>query len=158
MKDKNIENLDELISRFYSPPDAEQVKKDIEIGDKIMDLYPADALDEKVKEQIKADITDELKRRNIYLLFGRRAAQAAAVAAAVIVIAFAVLNLIVGKSETRTENRQEQIQTSQLESELEIIEQIVIASKITANGNGSDIFDEFDYLELELAAAETVIQ
>ena len=84
---ENKENLEELLSNFYSSSEVSQVNRDIESGDEIFRSNPAPGPDEQllvtIKNRIAVDLARDERNRIVFLTIGK----AAAVAAVVIVTA-----------------------------------------------------------------------
>jgi hypothetical protein len=59
----NKEKLNELLSDFFDPAEASQIKRDIEQGDEVFRNYPAPEPNKELVDAIKVRMADELARR-----------------------------------------------------------------------------------------------
>ena len=78
---ENKENLDELLTDFFDPAEALQVKRDIELGDEIFIRNPAPVPDEQllvaIKTNIAVDLARNKRKRVVFLTIGKVATVAA---------------------------------------------------------------------------------
>ena len=88
---ENKENLNELLSDFFDPAEASQIKRDIEQGDEVFRNYPAPEPNKELVDAIKVRMADELARRRDRKPISVLLRRAVAVAAVFIVISLAGL-------------------------------------------------------------------
>ena len=90
-KDKNQENLEQLLKEFFADDQAGQVAEDIDAGQEILHLYPAPQPQAAVLDDIKADIAEALAHKKTILF--RPAVYYKAVAVAAVLIIAAIISL-----------------------------------------------------------------
>ena len=88
---ENKENLNELLSDFFDPAEASQIKRDIEQGDEVFRNYPAPEPNKELVDAIKVRMAGELARRRERKPLSVVLRRAVAVAAVFIVISLAGL-------------------------------------------------------------------
>ena len=88
---ENKENLNELLSDFFDPAEASQIKRDIEQGDEVFRNYPAPEPNKELVDAIKVRMAGELARRRERKPVSVVLRRAVAVAAVFIVISLAGL-------------------------------------------------------------------
>ena len=86
MREKNVENLEELFERFVDSGEAKEAAQDIIAGDRIFVENPAPAPDAALVSQIKASMSTPVEADRA-VTFRRRVYRVAAVAAAFLIFA-----------------------------------------------------------------------
>jgi hypothetical protein len=79
MMENKKENIDNLLSRFYSPDQAEQIKNDIAQGEQLFDGYRAPEPQENIINNIKLNISRNRRHTGILQVLVKTIAVAAVV-------------------------------------------------------------------------------
>jgi hypothetical protein len=80
VRDRNPEDIQSLLGRFFSAEEVEAAAEDIRVGEQILQAAPPPAPDRELLDFIKAEIAARLARRRRLALVYRGVAAAAAVA------------------------------------------------------------------------------
>jgi hypothetical protein len=159
MMENKKENIDNLLSRFYSPDQAEQIKKDIAQGEQLFDGYRAPQPQENIINNIKLNISR--KRRHTGIL--HVLVKTIAVAAVVLVASYLLLqNTATQKpavnniqnsyraAMTRTDNS-----ITELEKEAQLLGSEVMAVRLGEdNGTNEQLSDSVGNVETEIIDTE----
>ena len=156
------ENLRELLSKFYSADEAEQVQEDILRGEQIITGNRAPEPDAELIADIKARVSDKLAEREHH--WAGRYARMAMAAAAVVVIGFGLFLMHshkpVGPGEFPVasggiwESEDLTVDDASLAilvEDIEAIEDEIAALMLSENGSESISTDEFEIELLEIS-------
>jgi hypothetical protein len=159
MMENKKENIDNLLSRFYSPDQAEQIKKDITQGEQLFDGYRAPQPQENIISNIKLNISRNRRHTGILQVL----VKTIAVAAVVLVASYLLLqNTATQKpvgnnvrngyraAMTRTDNS-----ITALEKEAELLGSEVMAVRLGEdNGTNEQLTDSVGNVEVEIINTE----
>ncbi len=156
------ENLRDLLSKFYSADEAEQVQEDILRGEQIIGDNRASEPDAELIADIKARVSDKLVEREHH--WAGRYARIAMAAAAVVAIGFGLFlmhsHTPVGPGEVTVvsggiwESEDLTVDDASLAilvEDIEAIEDEVVALMLGENGSESTSTDEFEIELLEIS-------
>lgn len=163
-------NLDELLAQLYSKELAEQVKNDIESGDKLFASFVVPVPSESLIDDIKAKINAKLARKPYMAYY-----KLAAVAAAVVIVTLAGFRIFSLNNNKATRNHvayadesvkqiwdtenfsENNIDLAVLSAEIEQIEISISALRLDETDNGTvRIAESIDDLETKLIEIETI--
>lgn len=157
------ENIDNLLSRFYSTEQAEQIKNDLTETDRLFEKLPAPQVSQKVIDEIKLKISKKQTR----LAFSTVLVKTAAVAAIVIIGAVLLLQNI--NRQEPTNNIQDGYQAAlwqtdsngtdpgiaSLEKEIELLKGELVAIRLNEdNGTNEQLADSINNVDTEITEIE----
>jgi hypothetical protein len=159
MTENKKENIDDLLSRFYSPDQAEQIKNDITQGEQLFDGYCAPQPQEYIINRIKLNISRNRKHTGILQVL----VKTIAVAAVVLVASYLLLQNtatqkpavnntqnIYRAALTRTDNS-----ITALEKEAELLSGEITAVRLGEdNGTNEQLSDSVGNVETEIIDTE----
>ncbi len=159
-------NIDELLSKFFSPDQAEQIKNDFASADTLFEKFPAPDPSQQTLADIKQRIIRQLENRKRISWTAVFAKTAAVAAIVVIICAVILLNLYRKDSTQYAKDRQQTIlwQSDQIGSDTDIsasdAEIKQLKSELLAinlgeeNGTNGVLTDRVEQLELEIIETE----
>lgn len=155
------ENIDELLAKFFSPDQTEQIKNDFAAGDELFEKFSALNPSPQILAEIKQRTARQLENRNCINWTTVLAKTAAVAAIVVIVSAVMLLNFSPKDSIQYTNNKQ---QTSLLQSDTDIsafeAEITQIKNELLAINLGEEagtngiLTDRVEQVELEIIETE----
>ncbi len=160
MKNENKENLKELLERFYSRQEVNEIYSDITETENLLKRYPAPDVDETVTNHIKAEIDEKLAKpaaRYTTILL-----KTAAVAAVLFIVSFVSLSVFTpepqafdGTSESTTQIfDNEDLEIAALTAEIEEVEREF--SSLSLNDTQTSYYSDItEDLETELIDLDT---
>jgi hypothetical protein len=147
------ENIDNLLSRFYSPDQAEQIKRDIAQGEKLFDEYCAPQLEEKIINNIKLKISHRRKHTAFLSIL----VKTIAVAAVVVIASYLLQDGARQKPVDSTQNSYQAIMTqadnniTALEKEAELLRSELADIRLGEdNGTNEQLTDSVGNVETEI--------
>ena len=158
IENKN-ENIDNVLSRFYAPGQAEQIKKDIAEADRLFEEYPALPLSGETLNNIKLKIS----RRRKHGAFLSVLVKTIAVAAAVLIASYVLVqdNNRQKAAENNAQNSYQAALTrtdnniSVLEKEIELLNGEVVAVRLGEdNGTNEQLSERIGNVETEIIDTE----
>ena len=163
-KNKN-EDIDSLLSKFYSSGEAEQIKNDIAEGDGLFEKFPVPQPSEEMLNHIKLEISRRQRQMTLRKIF---ACTAATATAAVILIAcyFMLHNTAQQKlplytqnisQETilKADNSESDVKIAAFEKEIELLRGEFVAIRLNEdNGTNGLLTDRVDNIESEIIETE----
>jgi len=165
MSDEKSENLEQLLSKFFDPRQADEIAEDIKQGEQILHTNPAPEPANSVTANIKAEIAKRPAERKT--IGSRRALyKAAAVAAGFIIAAFIGVHFFVPTQHDQsvaatmpkiiwesTDLSTDDPELAVLTAEIQELENSVIA--LSLNGHDRENETLITELEMELIEIET---
>jgi hypothetical protein len=141
-KNKN-ENIDNVLSQFYAPDQAEHIKKDIAEGEKLFDEYRAPEPEEKIINNIKLKISHRRRHTALLSVFVKT------IAVAAVVLIASYLFVQDNNRPKATENNSYQAaltrmdnNISALEKEFELLKGEVVAVRLGEDNGTNEQFSE----------------
>lgn len=156
-KDKNI---DKLLSKFFTPDQAEQIKNDFTSADALFEKFPAPQPSQQTLAEIKQRITRQLeagKRINWAAVFTKTAAVAAVAA---VLCAVIMLNFNQKKPSQSATNQQQTTlwqseEVSTFDAEISQLKGELLAINLGEENGTTDILNErTEQLDLEIVETE----
>ncbi|MBN1787928.1 MAG: hypothetical protein JW806_05975 [Sedimentisphaerales bacterium] len=167
MTERENKNIDELLSKFYSPEQAEEMKNDIASGDLLFEKYPAPGPSQQVTAEIKQKIAQRLENRKSPSLPTIILKTASAAAIIVIFSAVLLLNHTRIKSDRYTADNKLSVPTEQtdyiaseidistFEDELKQLKNELLTINLGEySGTNGTLVDQVEELELEIIEVE----
>ena len=158
MTENKNENIDNLLSQFFSPEKAEQIKNDIAQGEQLFDGYRAPQPQEYIINRIKLNISRNRRHTGILQVL----VKTIAVAAVVLVASYLLLQDSARQNPvnnslstyqaalTQTDNN-----ISTLEKEIELLNGEVIAVRLGEdNGTNGQLSERIGNVETEIIDTE----
>ena len=161
MTESKNENIDELLAKFFSPDQAEQIKNDFAAGDELFEKFSASNPLPQILAEIKQRLAQQLENRNRIswtIVF----AKTAAVAAIVVIVSAVMLLTFSQKDSTRYTNDKQQISLLQFDTDISAFEAEITQLKnelSTINlgeetGTNGILTDRVEQVELEIIKTE----
>jgi len=159
MTENKKENVDVLLSKFYSAGEVERIKIDITETDRLFEKFPAPQLSQETIDRIKLQISRKQKR----IVFLTILIKTAAVAAVVIIGAVLLLQDTGGKkpADNYAENGYQaalsQVDSSiaALEKEIELLRSELFAVRLNEdNGTNGILAEQVGNVEAEIIDTE----
>lgn len=162
MTESKNKNIDELLSKFYSRQEAEQIKSDLASADLLFEKYPAPNLTEKTIAEIKQRIARHLENQN-RISWPAVLTKTAAVAAVVAIFSAVLLLNHTGKdlnqyavneqqiSSEQTDEAEAGVDVSFFETELNLLRNEFFTINLDEdNGANGTLVEQIEKIELEI--------
>ncbi|MGA2915970.1 MAG: hypothetical protein ABSE89_08105 [Sedimentisphaerales bacterium] len=155
-------NIDELLSKFFSPDQAEQIKKDFASADALFEKSPAPAPTNQTLADIKQKIAHQLENQK-RINWPTVLLKTAAVAAIIIIVSAVILsNFNRNRSTQSAQNGQQtspwqnaDTSISSFEAEIEQLKNELTAINYgEGNGTNGILTDQVEQVEIEVTEAE----
>ena len=166
MTELKNKNIDDLLSKFYSPEQAEQIKNDFASADEIFEKYPAPNPSQQTTASIKQKIAQHLENRK-RISWTAVLVKTASVAAIVVIFSAVLLLNHTEKdlnqyasNEQQTSSRQTEqidsgIDVSFFEDEFKLLKNELFTINLGEdNGTNGILVDQIEKLELEIIETE----
>ncbi|MGB8225359.1 MAG: hypothetical protein WCE45_00635 [Sedimentisphaerales bacterium] len=155
------ENIDELLAKFFSPDQAEQIKNDFAAGDESFEKFPAPNPPPQILAEIKQRIAQQLENRN-RISWTTVLAKTAAVAAIVVIASAVMLLNFSQKDSTQYTNDNQQASLLQSDTDISAFEAEITQLKnelLAINlgeetGTNGILTDRVEQVELEIIETE----
>jgi len=158
MTENKKENIDNLLSRFYTADEIKQIKIDLTEADRLFEKYPAPQVSQEVIEEIKLKISRKQRRA----VFSAIIVKTAAVAAIVIFGAILLMqNIDREKPVSLTQNgyqaalAQMDNNIAVLEKEIELLRDELVTIRLNEdNGTNGQLADAINNVDTEIIETE----
>jgi hypothetical protein len=159
-KNKN-ENIDNLLRKFYSPDQAEEIKNDFASADALFEKFPAPKPSRQTTVKIEQKIVQQLKKRK-HTSWKIVLVKTAAVAASVVIISAVMLlnynrkdSTPYAKDKQQASLWQSDTDISTFEAEINQLENELLAINLgEENGTNGVLTDRVEQVELEIIETE----
>jgi len=155
------ENIDELLSKFFSPDQAEQIKDDFASADSFFEKFPAPNPPPQILAEIKQRTAQQLENRN-RISWTTVLAKTAAVAAIVVIVSAVMLLNFSQKDSIQYTNDKQQTSLWQSDTDISAFEAEITQLKnelLAINlgeetGTNGILTDRVEQVELEIIETE----
>lgn len=169
MTESKNENIDELLAKFFSPDQTEQIKNDFAAGDELFEKFSAPNPSPQILAEIKQRTAQQLENRNrISPLWDALRhwttvlAKTAAVAAIVVIVSAVMLLNSSQKNSIRYTNDKQQASLLQFDTDISAFEAEItqLKNELSAinlgeeTGTNGILTDRVEQVELEIIETE----